>query len=122
MDFALILFICVLVSGAIWFIDTLWRLMTRSIVSTAGGSSRGGKGRWIIEYARAFFPILLIVFLLRSFVVEPFRIPSGSMLPTLQNGDFILVNKYLYGIRMPLTNDKVFEVDDPERGDIHHSA
>ncbi len=116
MDFALILLICVAVTGAVWFLDTLWRLITRKIV--VSNSNKPARGRWIVEYARAFFPILLIVFVLRSFVVEPFRIPSGSMLPTLQNGDFILVNKYRYGIRVPLTNDKILEIENPDRGDV----
>lgn len=73
---------------------------------------------WYLDYARSFFPVLLIVFLLRSFVAEPFRIPSGSMLPTLEVGDFLLVNKYTYGIRLPIIHDKVFSVNEPKRGDI----
>ena len=82
--------------------------------------SDGGKktGYWVVEYARAFFPVLLIVFALRSFVVEPFRIPSGSMLPTLQIGDFILVNKFKYGIRLPIVDEKILEVESPEHGDV----
>lgn len=72
----------------------------------------------IIEYAKAFFPVILIVFLLRSFVVEPFRIPSGSMLPSLLIGDFILVNKFAYGIRLPVVYSKVFDSGGPRRGDV----
>lgn len=72
----------------------------------------------LVEYARSFFPILLIVLLLRSFLVEPFRIPSGSMMPTLLVGDFILVNKFLYGIRLPVLHTKIIEVEEPQRGDI----
>ncbi|AEG02122.1 signal peptidase I [Methylomonas methanica] len=72
----------------------------------------------LVEYARSFFPVVLIVLLLRSFLVEPFRIPSGSMMPTLLVGDFILVNKFTYGIRLPVLNDKVIEMSEPERGDI----
>ena len=71
-----------------------------------------------VEYARSFFPIFLIVLLLRAFLVEPFRIPSGSMMPTLLVGDFILVNKFTYGIRMPVTKTKLIELDEPARGDI----
>lgn len=71
-----------------------------------------------VEYARSFFPIFLIVLLLRAFLVEPFRIPSGSMMPTLLVGDFILVNKFTYGIRMPVTKTKMIELGSPERGDI----
>lgn len=73
---------------------------------------------WYLDYARSFFPVLLIVFVLRGFVAEPFRIPSGSMLPTLEVGDFILVNKYQYGIRLPVLHQKIIEVDSPKRGDI----
>lgn len=73
---------------------------------------------WYLDYARSFFPVLLIVFLLRGFIAEPFRIPSGSMLPTLEVGDFILVNKYAYGIRLPILHKKIVELNEPERGDI----
>jgi signal peptidase I len=72
----------------------------------------------LVEYARSFFPIILIVLLLRSFLVEPFRIPSGSMMPTLLVGDFILVNKYTYGIRLPVLNKKVVGIGEPQRGDV----
>ena len=71
-----------------------------------------------IEYSKSFFPVILAVLLLRSFLVEPFRIPSGSMMPTLLVGDFILVNKYAYGIRLPVVNKKVMELGEPERGDV----
>jgi len=73
---------------------------------------------WYLDYARSFFPVLLIVFLLRGFIAEPFRIPSGSMYPTLEVGDFILVNKFAYGVRLPILQTKVIELDDPDRGDI----
>ena len=72
----------------------------------------------LVEYARSFFPIVLIVLLLRSFIAEPFRIPSGSMMPTLLVGDFILVNKFTYGIRLPVINKKIITLNLPERGDI----
>ena len=71
-----------------------------------------------VEYARSFFPIFLIVLLLRAFLVEPFRIPSGSMMPTLLVGDFILVNKFTYGIRIPVTKTKLIDLNEPQRGDI----
>lgn len=70
------------------------------------------------EYARSFFPIFLVVLLLRAFLAEPFRIPSGSMMPTLLVGDFILVNKFTYGLRMPVTKTKFMDIDEPERGDV----
>jgi signal peptidase I len=73
---------------------------------------------WYLDWARSLFPVFAIVFLLRGFVAEPFRIPSGSMLPTLEIGDFILVNKFTYGLRLPIIYDKVVEINQPERGDI----
>src|SRR4029079_10296107 len=72
----------------------------------------------LIDYARSFFPVLLVVFLLRSFLYEPFRIPSGSLEPTLLKGDFILVNKFDYGIRLPVIHKKLFGNGEPKRGDI----
>jgi len=72
----------------------------------------------IVEYSASFFPVLLIVLILRSFIAEPFRIPSGSMIPTLEIGDFILVNKFAYGVRLPVIHTKVIDIDKPERGDV----
>jgi len=72
----------------------------------------------LVEYAKSFFPVVLIVLLLRSFLFEPFRIPSGSMMPTLLIGDFILVNKFSYGVRLPVLNTKIIELGEPKRGDI----
>lgn len=111
MDFALILFIALLVTGVVVLYDRLIR--RRSLE----GKSDAKEPR-LIEYSKAFFPVILLVFILRSFVVEPFRIPSGSMLPSLFIGDFILVNKYGYGIRLPIINKKIIEVSHPERGDV----
>ena len=71
-----------------------------------------------MDYSKSFFPVILVVFLLRSFLVEPFKIPSGSMLPTLLIGDFILVNKYDYGIRLPMINKKIIQIRQPQRGDV----
>ena len=73
---------------------------------------------WWIEYPKSFFPVLLIVFLLRSFVAEPFKIPSSSMRPTLEVGDFILVNKFAYGLRLPIVEQKIIPIADPQRGDV----
>ncbi len=72
----------------------------------------------IVEYARSFFPVLLLVVVLRSFVAEPFRIPSGSMMPTLEVGDFILVNKFAYGVRLPVLRTKILDTGEPQRGDV----
>jgi len=83
-----------------------------------GNASESHDEPWYLDYSKSFFPVLLIVFLLRGLVVEPFRIPSGSMLPTLEIGDFILVNKYQYGLRLPILRHKLIDISDPKRGDI----
>jgi len=126
MDFALLLFIFLLSTGLIWAIDRLWWMRQREQASLAlqqAGESeeRIAKVRRepvIVEYARAFFPVILLVFLLRSFLVEPFRIPSGSMMPGLLAGDFILVNKFTYGLRLPVANWKFLGLGSPQRGDV----
>lgn len=119
MDFALILFVALLVTGGIWLLDRFYlAARRRQAAVTDSGEQRPLKDPLIIEYSKAFFPVILIVFLLRSFVAEPFRIPSGSMLPTLNIGDFILVNKFSYGLRLPVVNAKVVQLSDPQRGDI----
>jgi len=102
------------ISGAIWGIDSLFFAARRRATSAESVPP----DPVLVDYARSFFPIFLIVLVLRSFIVEPFRIPSGSMIPTLLIGDFILVNKYDYGIRLPLINKKVIEIGNPERGDV----
>ncbi|MEW5967101.1 MAG: signal peptidase I [Pseudomonadota bacterium] len=109
MNFALILFIALVVTGGIWLLDAL--LLKRS-------REKGAPEPLLVEYAKSFFPVILVVFALRSFLVEPFKIPSGSMMPTLLVGDFILVNKYTYGIRLPVINRKVVALNNPERGDV----
>ncbi|MHB8916001.1 MAG: signal peptidase I [Thiobacillus sp.] len=109
MNFALILFVALLVTGAVWLFDLLFMKKQRK---------PGAREPMLVEYARSFFPVILIVFALRSFLVEPFKIPSGSMLPTLLVGDFILVNKFTYGIRLPVINKKMIPLNDPQRGDV----
>ncbi len=73
---------------------------------------------WYVDYSNSFFPLLLAILILRSFIAEPFRIPTGSMIPTLKIGDFILVNKFAYGLRLPVTNLKVVPIGEPQRGDV----
>ena len=109
MNFALLLFSLLVVTGAIALADRLW---------LAGRRAVGAKEPWWVEYGKSFFPVILIVFVLRSFLVEPFKIPSGSMVPTLLVGDFILVNKYTYGIRIPIINRKIVDINVPRRGDV----
>jgi signal peptidase I len=114
-DFAAVLVLLTAVSGFIWGLDH-WLLAPRRLARVPG--SEPAAEPWWVEYSRSFFPVFLIVLLLRSFLVEPFRIPSGSMMPTLLTGDFILVNKYEYGIRLPVLNAKVMDNGRPQRGDI----
>src|SRR5206468_6246266 len=80
--------------------------------------ARVPKEPWWVEYSKSFFPVILVVFLIRSFIVEPFKIPSGSMMPTLLSGDFILVNKFTYGLRVPILNNTFIETGHPKRGDV----
>ncbi len=109
MNFALLLFVLLVLTGIVSAMDALYFRKHRTA---------GAKEPWWIEYPKSFFPVILIVFLLRSFLVEPFKIPSGSMIPTLLVGDFILVNKYTYGIRLPVINKKIIDLNEPERGDV----
>ena len=109
MSFALFLLILLVVTGVVWALEAAWLRRSRSALA---------KQPWWVEYSVSFFPVILIVFLLRSFLVEPFKIPSSSMVPTLLVGDFILVNKYAYGIRLPVANRKVVPLGEPARGDV----
>lgn len=109
MNFALILFVLVVISGVLWLADRFYARKRRAA---------GTPNPWWVEYGASFFPVILIVFGLRSFIVEPFKIPSGSMIPTLLVGDFILVNKFTYGIRLPVINQKIIDLGSPERGDV----
>ena len=109
MNFALILFLATVVTGAVALADRLVFAKRRA---------PDAREPWWIEYPKSFFPVLLIVFLLRSFVAEPFKIPSSSMRPTLEVGDFILVNKFAYGLRLPIIEQKVVPVADPKHGDV----
>ncbi|MCU0766461.1 MAG: signal peptidase I [Gammaproteobacteria bacterium] len=101
-------------TGAIWLVDALFFASRRR----AAAGAKPPREPVLVEYARSFFPVLLAVLVLRSFVAEPFRIPSGSMMPSLLVGDFILVNKYVYGLRLPVTDTKILANELPERGDV----
>ncbi|MCP1571983.1 MULTISPECIES: signal peptidase I [Herbaspirillum] len=145
-NFALILFVLMLVTGVIWFADTFFLSKQRRARADAAlaefdarvardeaqGIKRDGsvassradlqahhlkQPAWI-EYSGSFFPVIALVFCLRSFLYEPFKIPSSSMVPTLLVGDLILVNKFTYGIRLPIINKKIIEVSQPQRGDV----
>jgi len=110
-DFSFFLVLASLVTGIIWGGYLLFLKLSNIDPTTQ-------EEPLLVEYAHSFFPIVFIVLILRSFIAEPFRIPSGSMMPTLLVGDFILVNKYTYGIRLPVLNTKMVELNSPERGDI----
>ncbi|WP_426113364.1 signal peptidase I [Massilia sp. PWRC2] len=142
-NFALILFVLMVFTGVIWCVDrfvlarqrrvaadaALKALDARNARLTAEGIKADNSNRaaieaailrqptWV-EYSGSFFPVIALVFVLRSFLYEPFKIPSSSMVPTLLIGDLILVNKFSYGIRLPVLNKKVIEVGDPQRGDV----
>ena len=125
MDFALILFAFLCAAGLIWALDHwLWAPMRARLAreldqqGKAEEAQRTRKEPVYVEYARAFFPVILVVFLIRSFLAEPFRIPSGSMMPSLYNGDFILVSKFSYGVRLPILNKKAVELGAPKRGEV----
>lgn len=109
MNFALVVFVLCVITGVLWFADRLvWR------------KQRGVNARqplWL-EYTAGFFPVIFLVFVLRSFIAEPFSIPSGSMIPTLRVGDLILVNKFSYGVRLPIIHTKVIDSGAPQRGDV----
>jgi len=116
-DFALLLVILTGVSGLIWVLDNLFFRRQRMDRAVKEKLQRP-RDPVIVEYSRSLFPVLLIVLLFRSFLFEPFKIPSGSMIPTLLVGDFILVNKYAYGLRLPVLNSKFMDVAEPQRGDV----
>jgi len=108
-DFAAVLLLAAVLTGLIWLWDAKWARPRRMADAPEP---------IVVDMARAFFPVIVVVFLIRSFWVEPFKIPSGSMKPTLLVGDFILVNKYTYGIRLPVINKKVVDVNPVRRGDV----
>ncbi|CAM8358473.1 signal peptidase I [Candidatus Methylopumilus universalis] len=109
MMFALIMVIVLTITGLIWLLD---------IFVLSKKRAANVKEPILVEYSKSFFPVIFLVFFIRSFIAEPFKIPSGSMMPTLLAGDFILVSKFSYGIRVPILNYTMIEVDKPKRGDV----
>ena len=103
-----------LLTGVVWLVDSLFFARKRA----ADQGLLEKKEPVLVDYSRAFFPVLAVVLILRSFIAEPFRIPSNSMMPTLLTGDFILVNKFAYGLRLPITNRKIVSIGEPARGDV----
>jgi len=129
-DFALLLVVLTGVTGVIWLLDHLFLAGGRKARAQALAQAEGSEAERqqraqealrepiLVEYARSFFPVILIVLLFRSFLAEPFKIPSGSMMPTLLVGDFILVNKFAYGLRLPVLGTKLVSIGEPKRGDV----
>ena len=117
LDFETLLVLLTLITG----LTVGWNWVRRGREKAEGGATATAGGKavgWWVDLARSLFPVLLIVVVIRSFIVEPFRIPSGSMIPTLLVGDFILVNKFDYGIRLPVLHTKIFDIGEPKRGDV----
>ncbi|GAB2611536.1 signal peptidase I [Novilysobacter erysipheiresistens] len=113
--FEIALVVLTLVTGLVWLLDKLVLAKHRA---THQGLLDDDAEPWYVDYSKAFFPVLLAVLILRSFIAEPFRIPSNSMMPTLLTGDFILVNKFAYGLRWPIINKKFVDIGEPDRGDV----
>ena len=119
LDFSLVLLLIAVVTGVFWLLD--WAVLARRRVAAARAAGKDPSvvpEPGTVDYARSFFPVAVIVLLLRSFVFEPFRIPSDSMMPTLLDGDFIIVNKYAYGLRLPIIDRKIVPIGEPHRGDV----
>lgn len=142
-NFALILFVAMVLTGVIWFLDIFYFAKQRRLAADSALAAFDGRNAKLaadgikidntsrhaieaallrqptwIEYSGSFFPVIALVFFLRSFLYEPFKIPSSSMVPTLVIGDLILVNKFSYGVRLPVLNKKIIDVGDPQRGDV----
>lgn len=116
-DFSLLLVLLTLFTGLVWLLDSLF-FKRRRMDKAVRQKVQRAREPIVIEYSRSLFPVLLIVLLFRSFLFEPFKIPSGSMIPTLLIGDFILVNKFAYGLRLPVLNSKFMDIGEPRRGDV----
>ncbi|MEO7775595.1 MAG: signal peptidase I [Steroidobacteraceae bacterium] len=119
LDFSLLLVVVAGVSGIVYGLDALIFSRQRAALAQRSGKQVAAVLEpGLVDYARSFFPVAIVVLVLRAFIFEPFRIPSDSMMPTLLDGDFILVNKFAYGLRVPVLNTKVVSIGAPERGDI----
>ena len=119
LDFSLVLVSVVAIAGLVWLVDYLVFEPRRRRAAVAAGRDPAGQPLPVtVDYARSFFPVAVIVLLVRSFIFEPFRIPSDSMMPTLLDGDFIIVNKYAYGLRLPVLDEKIVSIGEPQRGDV----
>lgn len=117
-DFSLILVVATFLTGVIWGLDTVLLRPGRLRAVAGGAAPDSVREPVVVEYARSFFPVILVVLVIRSFLFEPFRIPSDSMMPTLLDGDFIFVSKFAYGLKLPVTNAKFLPVGEPQRGDV----
>ncbi|GAB3041241.1 MULTISPECIES: signal peptidase I [Oleiagrimonas] len=115
-DFALTLLVLTVLFGLVWGLDRAFLYRARK--RRAEETGKDYRDPWPVDWSRSLFPVVLLVLVLRSFVAEPFRIPSPSMYPTLKVGDFILVNKFSYGLRLPVFHTKILKVGEPKRGDI----
>lgn len=109
-DFPFYLTLLVIVTGILTFLDKFFFEKKREVL--------GKKQPWYFDYSRSFFPALLIVLIIRSFIVQPYRVPTGSLEPTVMPGDFIIVEQYAYGLRLPVLQKKIYNVGEPKRGDI----
>src|SRR6516162_2821064 len=119
LDFSAVLLGITVLTGLVWGIDHLLLRRSRAAAARAAGKDPAQIPEpGTVDYARSFFPVALVVLVLRSFIFEPFRIPSDSMMPTLLDGDFIIVNKYDYGLRLPVINYKFMRIGEPARGDV----
>jgi signal peptidase I len=120
MDLPTIFVLLLFAAGAICLIDAALLRPRRRTAAVQAGGKAGPRAAdpLLVQYARSFFPVILIIVLIRSFVLEPFRIPSASMMPGLIDGDFIIVNKFSYGLRLPVLNRKILDTGLPKRGDV----
>ncbi|MHB8478274.1 MAG: signal peptidase I [Steroidobacteraceae bacterium] len=118
-DFSLMLVVVGALSGLIWGVDQAFFARRRKQLAAAAGTPQERvREPLAVEYARSFFPVIVLVLVIRSFLFEPFRIPSDSMMPTLFDGDFIFVSKYSYGLRLPVSNTLLIPTGTPQRGDV----